>query len=138
MADNPTFIAGLDSRQCVSGLFLKLTLSDFLARNNVIDLEGPPGSQIVAGDLVIRNNSDATGTDTIKIGDDAVDNRYLTATSIKQADGTRAALTPTGYRTPGRSLLRITRTPQDTTATNFEVTITATYLEEGKIDYTEG
>lgn len=138
MPDNPTFVAGLDSRQRPAAIFIKLTLVDFLARSNVFQLEAPPGCQLMSGDIVVRNSSDATGTDTIKIGDPTVTDRYLTATSIKTADGTRTALTPTGYRTTDRNFLLITRTPQDTTATDLEVTITAIYLEEGKIDYTEG
>lgn len=138
MAENPIFIPGLDSRQCVSALFVKLTLADFLARNNVIDLEAPPNCQIIGGDMVVRNNSNATGTDVVKIGDSASSNRYLADTSVKTADGTRSTLTPTGYLTPNRNLLRITRTPQDTTATGLEITISAQYLELGKIDFTEG
>lgn len=138
MADNPAYVAGLDSRQRPAAIFLKLTLADFLARSNVFTLEAPPGCQLMSGDIVIRNNSNATGTDVVKIGDDVDDDRYLADTSIKQADGTRATLTATGYRSVSRNFLRITRTPQDTTATDFEITITAIYLEESKIDYTEG
>lgn len=136
--DNPVYVKGIDKRQFVCGFNVDFTLADFVGRGNVLDLKGPPGSQLIGGAIVIKNNSDATGTDTIKVGDPVDDDRYLAATSIKQADGTRAAFSPTGYESINPVFVRLTRTPQDTTATGFTVNVSGWYTTRDKQDFTEG
>lgn len=141
MPDNPSYIAGIDSRQCVAAIAVTLTVAQFAARSNVIDLQLPPNSQVIAGgDFVIRTPSNDTGTATISIGDGLSATRYMGATNAKAAADTRTAVTPTGYlstaaATPG---VRITYTPQNANATAGEFTFIIPYVTFGKSEWTEG
>lgn len=137
---NPTFVKGLDARQATAYIFVSLTFADFAARANVIDIGGPPGSQVVAGgSITIATPNNDTGTATLKIGDSVDDDRYLAATSVKTAAGTNTAIVPTGYLATGAvsPFLRLTLTPQNANATAGEVRVAIPYVTLNKSDWVQ-
>lgn len=141
--ENPPYVKGLDARQAVASAFFELTLADFVALGNVVDIFAPPGSELIGGEFIVVESSNDTGTDTIKIGDSVDDDRYLGATNAKAAAGTRTAVTPTGYLYPGQGtsqapFARFTRTPQNGNATTGKWRFRADYVTIGKSEWTEG
>jgi hypothetical protein len=138
VTQNKPYVQGLVSRQNTTSLHVRLTLADFEARNNVIDLELPTEAELQSGCIVVRDVSDDTGTDTISIGDSVSATRYLGATSVKSA--ARTAITPTGFLHGGAnpSAVRLTRAAQNGDATKLEVTVSLTWTEVGKTDRTNG
>jgi hypothetical protein len=134
---NPKLISNLDGRAAVAAGYIELTLANFVARNNVIDIDLPPGSELVSGHLNVTDAFDAATTDTIKVGDNANDARYLAASTVK-ATG-RTVLVPTGFINTGDThTLRVTRVASGTAATKGTVRIYFQYAEIGKSDWTQG
>lgn len=97
----------------VAGMF-EITLAQFVAAGNVVNIDLPVGAEIVGGSVTVRTAFNTTGTDTITIGDSGSANRYLAATSIKSA--ARTALTLTGFKATTNNLI-VARTPADSAAT---------------------
>lgn len=133
------YVKNSDGVQSAAWRFFAISLADFTANNNVVEIEVQPGSQIIDGFINKTTGFNTTGTDTVKIGDAIDDDRYLAATTIKTTG--LASLTPTGYLhgyggTPNK--LRITRTPADNAATTGEVIIAIATLALGKACYTQG
>lgn len=136
-AVNPVFIKNLDARQCIAAAHVQLLVADFVAHNNVIDLQMPEGAQVTGGDIVVDTVYNSTGTDTLSVGTDDSAARYLAATSLKAA--ARTAIVPTGYQhTPQHNVVRLTRTPADTTATAGSVWVTIHYVVADKAEWTQG
>jgi hypothetical protein len=136
---NPVFVKNLDARQQTLSGYVELKVSDFVARDNVIDVELPYNSEITLGAMTVIDPSDQQTSDTVSVGDSANATRYLGATSIKAAAGTRTALVPTGFiTTPDNCHLRFTRTPAGTAATKGTIRIWFSYLQLGQSDFTQG
>lgn len=136
---NPAYIPNYDSVQHPDARYMEITMAQFVARGNVVDLELPANCELVSGHIVVTDTYNSTGTDTIKIGDSVDDDRYLAATNLKAA--ARTALTPTGFihgingNPPN---LRITRTPADAAATKGTVRIYFQTAALGKAYHTQG
>lgn len=133
------YVKNSDGVQHADWRFFAIPLALFVANSNVVEIELPPGSQVIDGFINKTTAFNTTGTDTIKIGDSVDDDRYLAATTLKTVALT--AITPTGYLhgyagTPSK--LRITRTPQDTAATAGEVIVGVATLALGKSYHTQG
>lgn len=140
-SENPTFIPNLDARQCIGSAIFELTSAQFLARGNVIDLRGPPGSQVIGGDIVVGTAFNTTGSDTLSIGDADVANRYANAVNLKSA--ARTALTVTGFKYTAsgatvKPFLRLTRTRADDGDTAGLVRVRVDYVTLDKSEWTEG
>lgn len=134
-----SYIKNSDGVQSPAWRFFAISLAAFVANDNVVEIEVQPGSQVIDGFINKTTAFNTTGTDTIKIGDDADDDRYLAATSLKTTG--LAAITPTGFLhgyAGSSNKLRITRTPADTAATAGEVIIAIATLALGKACYTQG
>lgn len=137
--DNLPFIKNLDGVQQTLAKYFEITVADFVARGGVIDIELPPNAEIIAGAMTVTDQSDQQTTDTLAFGDSASAARYLAATSIKTATGTRTPLVPTGYiTTPETNKLRITRVTAGTAATKGKVRIWFQYVHMGQADFTQG
>lgn len=133
------YIKNMDGVQHPDWRFFAISLAAFVANGNVVEIELPPGSQVIDGFINKTTDFDTTGTDTIQIGDSVDTDRYLAATTLKTVG--LAALTPTGYLhgyAGSPSKLRITRTPADTDATEGEVIIAVGTLALGKSYHTQG
>lgn len=133
------YIKNSDGVQPLDYRFFSISLANFVANGNVVDIELPPGSQVVDGFInrVVAFNT--TGTDTIAIGDPGNSSRYLPATSIK-ATGL-VALVPTGFLhgyNGSSNKLRITRVPADAAATVGDVIVAVATLKLGKSCHTQG
>lgn len=136
---NPAFIKNLDARQQTLSGYVELSVADFVARDNVIDIELPYNAEITAGALTVTEQSDQQTADTVSVGDSAAATRYLAATSIKAAAGTRAPLVPTGFvTTPDNCHLRLTRTATGTAATVGKIRFWYSYVQLGQSDFTQG
>lgn len=134
---NVAFVKNTVSRQWLRTIALQLTLADFVARGNVIDLEAPQGSELVAGAVNVTDNSDDTGTDTLSVGDPGSAARYHAAIDLKSA--ARTELTPTGFVTDGSpAAFRLTRAPQNGNATGLVVNVWLQYVTYGVEDATDG
>lgn len=134
---NPKFISNLDGRACVAYAYVELTLANFNARNQVIDLDLPPGSEVIDGHINIIDAFDAATTDQIKVGDNGDDDRYLALTTGKTV--ARTPIVPTGFINTGDThTLRVTRVPTGTAATKGTVRICIKYAEIGKSEWTQG
>jgi hypothetical protein len=108
------------------------TSQAFSAAAGIFDvIKLPQNAVIVGGDLVVETASNDSSTATLKAGDDADDDRYLAATSIKSA--ARTALTLTGYKTDG-SPIRITLANAGGDATVGTVRVRVEYVIQGKMD----
>jgi hypothetical protein len=104
----------------------------FSAAAGIFDvIKLPQYAYVVGGDMVVETASNDSSTATLKVGDDADDDRYLTATSIKSA--ARTALTLTGYVTDG-SPIRITLANAGGDATAGKVRIRVEYVIQNKMD----
>jgi len=137
--DNPIFVPNLDSRQQILAGYVELGVQDFVNRGNIIDVELPYNAEIIDGALSIVTASDQQTTDTVSVGDTVNATRYLGATSIKQAAGTRAPLVPTGYiTTPANNKLRFTRAVAGNPATVGTIRIWFSYVKLGQSDFTQG
>lgn len=133
------YIKNMDGVQHPDWRFFSISLAAFVANDNVVEIELPPGSQVIDGFINKTTAFNTTGTDTIKIGDSVDDDRYLAATTLKTVALT--AITPTGFLhgyAGSPSKLRITRTPADTAATAGEVIIAVATLALGKSYHTQG
>lgn len=134
-----SYIKNSDGVQHPDWRFFAISLAAFVANNNVVEIELPPGSQVIDGFINKTTAFNTTGTDTLTIGDSVDADRYLAATTLKTAG--LAAISPTGYLhgyagTPSK--LRITRTPADTAATVGEVIVAVATLALGKSYHTQG
>lgn len=140
MADNPTYVKYIDARQNLCALIASLTLADFVARSNVIDLVGQPGSMITGGSATVVTAFDSGTTDVLSIGDAGSATRYLSSKDLKAAANTRTALTLTDFLYTDNSgpFLRFTRTPVGTAATAGEVRVFASFVTLGKTDFPMG
>ena len=120
----------------------KLDLADFDNDDAItVDLDMPVGAVITGGFLAVINNSDSAGTDTLAVGDSGSATRYLGASSIKAAAGTKYDLVPTGYEIDGSetAALRITRAEQTgTPAAVAEVCVVIKYAIYGVSTSTQG
>lgn len=133
------YIKNSDGVQHKDVRFFAISLAAFVANDNVVEIELPPGSMVTEGFINKTTAFNTTGTDTIKIGDEVDDDRYLAATTLKTA--ALVSLVPTGYLhgfagTP--NILRITRTPADTAATAGEVYVGISTVAVGKAYHTQG
>lgn len=99
---------------------------------NAISL--PPGAVVLGGDITVLTPFNGT-TNTLKLGDTAVDNRYANAVDLKTAG--RTALTLTGYKHAAAEFLRTTFA-QTGTATAGAVRITVTYYVEKRAAFSQG
>ncbi|MGD9643810.1 MAG: hypothetical protein AB7V08_13855 [Elusimicrobiales bacterium] len=118
-------------RQAVLALSITLSLAEFVENDNEIEIQLPIDAEVVGGDVVVETVFDTTGTDTIKLGDSADDDEYLSAVNIKAA--ARTALTLTGIRcTNALRTLKLVRTPADTDATEGQLKLTILYVETDK------
>lgn len=134
---NPVFVKNLDARQQVLAGYIELSLADFVARSNVVDVELPSNAEITDGAVTVSDTFDSGTLDGITIGDSAVANRYLTTTSIKAA--ARTAIVPTGFvTTAANNKLRITRTPTGTAASKGTLRFYYRYVALGQADFTQG
>lgn len=128
-----TFKNRVQNRQNVMALAITITLADFLeaATPNTLEIPLPQDAEVVGGDVNVDTVFDTTGTDTIKLGDSADDDEYLSAVDLKTA--ARTALTLTGIKTDKdtRKLLLV-RTPADTNATEGELRLTILYVVNEK------
>lgn len=95
---------------------------------DIFDL--PPGSEVIGGDVVVAEAVNSTGEATIAIGDKAVPDRYLAASTVK-AEG-RKALVPTGYVNTGGLALRMTLALADAAATAGKVRVRVMYTIAGR------
>lgn len=137
--ENPVFIPNLDARQQTLSAYVELSVADFVARNNVIDIELPYNAEVTAGAMTVIVQSDQQTADTVSVGDSANATRYLGATSIKAAAGTRTPLVPTGFiTTPDNNHLRLTRTATGTAATVGKIRLWFSYVQLGQSDFTQG
>lgn len=137
--DNPAFVPNLDARQQALTAYVELTVADFVARNGVIPIELPYNAEVTIGALTVIDPSDQQTADTIAVGDSANAARYLAATSIKAAAGTRTPLVPTGFvTTPDNNKVLLTRTATGNAATKGTFRLWFTYIKLGASDYTQG
>ena len=96
----------------------------------IFDVIGlPPLATVIGGDVVVETASNDAGTATVAVGDSAVANRYLSATSIKTAG--RTALVPTGFRGNGEDI-RITLANATGGATAGTVTVRVLYTIQNR------
>lgn len=136
---NPQFIPNLDARQNTLAAYVELSVADFVARGNVIDLELPYNAEVISGAMTVTVQSDQQTADTVSVGDSANATRYLGATSIKAAAGTRTPLVPTGFvTTPDNCHVRLTRTATGNAATVGTIRLWLQYVKLGASDYTQG
>lgn len=128
-----TFKNRVQNRQNVMALAITISLADFLEADtpNTLEIPLPQDAEVVGGDVVVTNDFDTTGTDTVSLGDSASATRHLNAVNLKSA--ARTALTVTGYRTTKdtRKLLLV-RTPADSAATGGEIKLTIQYVVDEK------
>lgn len=134
---NPAFIPNKDGLQNTEVAYFEVTLEQFVANGNIIELEGIPGSEIVRGHVQVDTAFNTTGTDTFKVGDALNDARYLAATNLKATS--RTPLVPTGYQIfASNNKVTITRVPADTDATAGKIRVFVEYAVLGKADATQG
>jgi hypothetical protein len=134
---NAAFIPNKDGLQNTEACYFTISLAQFVANGNVVDIDVIPGAEVLRGHIVVETAFNTTGTDTLKIGDAVDDDRYLGATSIKAA--ARTAIVPTGYLIPGAGAkVRLTRTAADTAATVGSVRVFLEFAVLGKADTTQG
>lgn len=137
MNPNPKPVKHSFDRGNVMTINLRLTEDDFVENDNEIYVKLPLNAEVVIGAVNVVDTFNTTGTDTIKIGDDVDDDRYLAATNLKAA--ARTALTTTGHQTTGETMMvKITRTPADANATKGQVNVFIGYIFYGDGQYTEG
>lgn len=92
------------------------------------------GAIVVGGDVIVETAYNTTSTATVSLGDSGSATRYASAVNIKTAAIT--ALTRPALRSTGDTL-RLTLALADTAATQGKVTVTVTYLVEGRSNETQ-
>lgn len=109
--------------------------TNFKAASCVFDAVAlPPNAVVVGGDVTVETVSNDSGAATIAVGDSAVANRYLAATSTKAA--ARTALTLTGYRGVGENV-RVTLANANGDATAGKVSLRVKYIVTGRANETQ-
>lgn len=116
--------------QDVKCKIFSLSLADFMANSNVIDVAIPAGAVVTAGFFNVTTAFSGSSADTIAVGDSGSATRYKSATSSASTGLT--ALVPTGYEVTGAetSALRITRAVTGT-ATTGAVDVCVCYVIKG-------
>jgi hypothetical protein len=92
----------------------------------------PDGAVVVGGELVIEAQGVGPTAYTVSLGDAASATRYLNASSLLAAVGTRTALTLTGFRTTENIRMAINSTVANATAGKF--TIRVLFTLPGKVN----
>ena len=90
----------------------------------------PPNAVVIGGDITVDVVSNDTGAVTMAVGDSAVANRYLAATSLKALG--RTALVPTGYRGVGEDI-RLTFVNTNGDATTGKYSVRVLYIVSGRM-----
>lgn len=140
MAQDPNkFIKNLDGRQHSDILYVEIDAAQFIANNNVVEVEVPDNCEVIRGFLNVTTAFNAATTDTIKVGDSVNDARYIAATDVK-ATGLKP-MVPTGYihgigLTPQK--LRITRVATGAAATAGTVRVFIETVALNKAYHTQG
>ncbi len=134
------FIKNLDGRQHSDWLYVEISHENFVANNNIVEIEAPKNSEINQGFVNVITAGNGGTTDTIDIGDPTDDDRYTgTALDIKTTG--RKAITPTGFiygRNGSTQKVRITRVSSGTAPTAGLIRVALEFLQDGKWYLTQG
>jgi len=119
-----------EARQWPLSDVIRFALAD-LTSGAAVDLAALlPNETVVGGSIVIETAFDSGTSDTIKVGDEDDDDRYITGLDGQAA--ARTAFTLTGHKYGGSNTLTFTWTGAGTAATAGEGYVEFTVLREGR------
>jgi hypothetical protein len=119
-----------EARQWPLGEVVRFELADLPAGEDVDLASLLPGEIVVGGSIVIETAFDSGSSDTIIVGDEDDDDRYITGLDA-QATG-RTGFTLTGHKYTASNTLRIKRTQAGAAAGAGEGHVEFTVLREGR------